>query len=154
MIIIGNLNQMDTQITTYDGEKISIDSFFAIVRNNKKQWICNLDALSPSSKLYNYYLKEKKAFRWTAKNFEENFVPQYINEIKNNPQAMEIISKLIAADKNIFLGCFCENECLCHRSILGGILLGLGCEVKSVDNDCKKFLKYYDMFANIESEVN
>lgn len=59
----------------------------------------------------------------------------------------DILNTKITFDKNknIFLGCFCQNETLCHRSILGVYLELLGYSVVSTSNDMKRFLEYKEL---------
>ena len=43
--------------------------------------------------------------------------------------------------KDILLACFCADEALCHRSILAGLLAGVGADI-----DCGAgYLKYFGM---------
>ena len=44
--------------------------------------------------------------------------------------------------RKIVLGCYCEEEPLCHRSIIAGILLGMGAEIDT----STEYRKYYEMF--------
>ena len=47
--------------------------------------------------------------------------------------------------KRICLVCFCDEEGLCHRSIVGGMLQGAGLEVKGLMRD---YSYYYDWYKN------
>ncbi len=146
MIIVGSFNNVSDKIISYDGEEIFIDEAYGIVRNKKDKYLINLPELAPSDELYSFYVQMKKSFKWTEKIFQEKYVPQYITDLVRNDKAMETLTALIMSNKNIYLACFCENERFCHRSILAGILKGLGADVQSLDTDVGNYLKYYDIF--------
>lgn len=150
MIIVGSLNEISNKIITYDGEEIVVDEGYSIVRNQgNKKYLMNLMELAPSEALFKFYCEKKKKFLWNQKVFEEEYVPRYINELILNDKAMETITKLINSKKVVFLGCFCENENTCHRSILAGIFKGLGASVKSITADINEYNKYYIMYKNL-----
>lgn len=83
-----------------------------------------LPILSPSEKL----LKEAKAIKtdkeWLA--FKRKFRAEL-----NSSEASKVLDLLAALSHqtNISLGCYCENENRCHRSILRELLLERGAEV-------------------------
>lgn len=93
-----------------------------LIRNSKKcKWIPDL---SPQSELFHKYLDLKQR-NWNEQTFQSVFVPTFINNLKCNPKGLEYL-KLLEQEgfnKHIELICFCDHEELCHRSIIGGILL-------------------------------
>lgn len=150
MIIIGSLNEVSNKVITYDGEEVIVDKAYSIVRNQgEKKYLMNLIDLAPSENLFRFYYDKKRKFLWTQKVFDEEYVPRYIQELIDNDRAMEILTFLMSTKEVIFLGCFCENENTCHRSIIAGILYGLGVPVKSLDADVQKYEKYYEMYKKI-----
>lgn len=74
-----------------------------------------LSLVAPSKELIAEFKKEPAS----VKTFER-FSLKYKKEISKSPQARQTIGLLAkVADKlQLFVGCFCENENFCHRSIL------------------------------------
>lgn len=74
-----------------------------------------LPLLAPSAGLVKDYLGEKIA--WSA------FARRYRAEMKSPEcrQMMDVIA-LMSLDRPISLGCFCEDENRCHRSVLRGLI--------------------------------
>ena len=109
----------------------------------------HVPTLSPSKDLFYSYLNWKKAGQWSKAKFELEYVPRFINEMKHNPNAIVILNSLCERSHNedIALYCFCDDESLCHRSIVAGILLGMGADI-ACDKD---YLKYYDWFMNSDN---
>lgn len=96
--------------------------------------------LSPSRNLFWSYLGWKKQDCWNQETFDNVYKPVFLDEIKNNPAAGEWLDKIEQLDKagkNIALLCFCADENLCHRVIIGEILQQRGCNVV-FDRDTKK----------------
>lgn len=88
--------------------------------------------LSPSCNLFWSYLGWKKQGCWNQETFDNVYKPAFINEIKNNETAKEWLNRLEQYDKageNIALLCFCVDENLCHRIIIGEMLKQRGCNV-------------------------
>ena len=124
------------------------DEVWAIVRSmkNKSDKIKQVQALSPSLDLFFKYQRLAKAGEWNEQTFRDIYVPQFLHEIKND-EAYAYLNQLFFADKagkNICVVCFCPNETMCHRSIIAGLLQGVGCNVQTeTGND---YTKYYKMF--------
>ncbi|WP_408095569.1 DUF488 domain-containing protein [Peredibacter sp. HCB2-198] len=81
--------------------------------------------LSPTSDLVAKALKAETEKEWKA------FETKYRAQMKR-PDATHILDLLAALshDTNFSVGCYCENEERCHRSILRKILKERGAEVK------------------------
>lgn len=100
--------------------------------------------LSPSRELFYRYLDWSKSGCWDQNKFDNEYKPTFLNELNNDPNAAAWLEKLAADDragKKIALLCFCPNENLCHRIIIGDILKEKGCNVvldKDIDNNRKK----------------
>ena len=87
-------------------------------------WLPNL---SPGAELVASALKaaaEKDAAGW------KRFVSGYRKEMAV-PEASHLLDLLVAMskDSNFSVGCYCEDEAWCHRSVLRGLLVERGAEV-------------------------
>lgn len=102
--------------------------------------------LSPSPELFARYRQLKKLGQWNKETFDNIYVPIFLKEMTSE-QAINHIKFLVRESKkrNIALFCFCENEIICHRSIVGGILKGYKSDIICPD----EYLKYYEMYINI-----
>ena len=75
----------------------------------------------------------------------------FLSEMRQKP-AKEKLNELYKADragKNIALVCFCLDEQLCHRSIVAGLLQGVGCHVNMRSN--KDYSHYYNLFRSMDN---
>jgi uncharacterized protein YeaO (DUF488 family) len=81
-----------------------------------------LPELAPTAPLVDFALSEP----FTLKRWAE-YDKKYRAEMKN-PAAQHIIATLAAlsAQTNFAVGCYCENEHYCHRSILKDLLADAG----------------------------
>lgn len=122
------------------------DLNFAIVRSmkNPSDWLVQEDLLSPSKNLFYKYLDLKKAGNWNKKSFDEIYVPQFLRELKANKSATDKLNEIysLSKTKSIALCCFCDDEELCHRSIIAGLLQGAGADVVA----SKDYRHYYEMY--------
>jgi uncharacterized protein YeaO (DUF488 family) len=82
--------------------------------------------LSPSLPLMKFGLKSNDQKSWNQ------FVKKFKVEMKK-PEASHALDLLAALSHrtNISLGCYCENENHCHRSILKELLLNRGADLKA-----------------------
>jgi uncharacterized protein YeaO (DUF488 family) len=83
-----------------------------------------LPALSPSQKLVSFALKSRDARSWKV--FERKFRAEM-----REPEAGRLLDLLAALSHqtNLSLGCYCESEDRCHRSILRALLTERGAEL-------------------------
>jgi uncharacterized protein YeaO (DUF488 family) len=84
-----------------------------------------LPELSPSAELVSWALaKPFTPPRWAA------FERRYLAEM-SRPGAQHLISLLVEFSKNtdFSVGCYCENESECHRSVLKQLLIRQGAKV-------------------------
>ena len=83
-----------------------------------------LPTLSPSQPLVSLALKAKDERSW--KTFERKFRAEM-----RRPEATHTLDALAALSRqtNFSLGCYCENEAQCHRSILKKLLAERGAEI-------------------------
>ena len=82
-----------------------------------------LPTLAPSQGLVTMALRAEDQQSW--KRFERKFRAEM-----NNPDAVRVLDLLAAFSHqtNFSLGCYCENEERCHRSILKALLAERGVE--------------------------
>lgn len=83
-----------------------------------------LPMLSPSPELVAFALHSQDERSW--KTFERRFRAEM-----NKPEAARLLDFLAALSHqtNLSLGCYCENEEQCHRSVLKKLLVERGAEV-------------------------
>ncbi|HLJ44827.1 MAG TPA: DUF488 family protein [Bryobacteraceae bacterium] len=86
-------------------------------------WLPNL---SPSQELVNLALHAKNDKDWKA--FERKFRAEM-----KNPEAARLLDVLAALSHqtNFSIGCYCENEARCHRSVLKNLLSEHGAELST-----------------------
>lgn len=124
------------------------DLKYAIMRSVKPMsGVTQVEALAPSWELFKTYRSLSVNNEWNRETFNSIYVPRFIEEMCQQ-RALSVMRKIVHCNSvglNIALACSCYNEDMCHRSIVGGILQGLGCEViKETTND---YLKYYEMWV-------
>lgn len=127
------------------------DHVFAIVRSMKSQspGITQVADLSPSYDLFTKYRTLVKNNNWNASTFASIYVPQFLQEMKQ-PAATQWLNKLYNLDKQgskICLICFCPEEVMCHRSIVAGLLQGVGVNVTTNSNT--DYSHYYKQYQQI-----
>jgi uncharacterized protein YeaO (DUF488 family) len=84
-----------------------------------------LPELAPSAPLVSWALSEPfTPARWAA------YERRYLREIRR-PQARRLIALLAAlsSQTNFSVGCYCEDEARCHRSLLKQMLLEQGAKL-------------------------
>ena len=146
MITIARIGQIDPS---------DYDKAYAIVRSLKSpiRDVEQLPELSPSQDLFYKYLDVKKQGLWGAETFDRIYLPQFLREMCARP-ACDRLNELWRADKagqDIALLCFCTEEELCHRSIVAGLLYGVGCQVRTLNGNGSEYARYYDMYRNIRN---
>jgi uncharacterized protein YeaO (DUF488 family) len=84
-----------------------------------------LPELSPSAAT----VSAAMAGEWSEKKWKK-FVSAYLREM-GTPAATHLIRALAALSHqtNFSVGCYCENESRCHRSLLRDLLIGEGASV-------------------------
>lgn len=125
------------------------DEVWAIVRKMQRPNpnIIQVPALSPSWDLFSKYMDLKNNNNWNAETFRTVYLPQFLNEMHSAEARAELnkLYKLDKAGRNICLVCYCVDETLCHRSIIAGLLQGVGCNVVGVKAD---YSSYYTQYKN------
>jgi len=81
-------------------------------------WLPNL---APSEGLVKMALRAKDERAWST------FVRRYRGELKR-PEVLRVLDLLAALSRttDFSVGCYCEDEARCHRSVLREVLGGLG----------------------------
>lgn len=77
-------------------------------------------------------------------------VPRFLHEIRNNRAAHEAIADIWERDREgqtVLLACYCGKEELCHRSIIAGLLTGLGAQVQT--DTGSDYAEYYRMLRRL-----
>lgn len=124
------------------------DEIWAIVRSLKVKpaYVKQVVELSPETTLFYQYLDWKKKGIWGKHIFLTEYVPAFIEQLtRTKDLVQEKIKELIQKSKSgmhIHLVCFCDDESLCHRSIIIGYLqyLGYGDEIQC-DTDYSFYFK-------------
>ena len=88
---------------------------------------------------------------WLIVRKPDDFLPQFVKELAENPEARALLQTLtdMSRGKNIMLACYCETETMCHRSIIAGILLGMGAEISTE----QEYLNYYKLYQMMKKRV-
>lgn len=88
----------------------------------------HVPVLSPNWQLFKAYRDAAQLGKWNHEWFQEHYVPQFLAQMRRDPEAKKLLNELVekSREKNIALVCFCADESLCHRSIVGGILYNMG----------------------------
>ncbi len=121
-------------ISDYDDVYLIVRSTASLERAKSSllQTATHVPDLSPSKNLFYQYLNWTKDGSWGQATFDNIYRPTFIRELENNPNARLWLDKIKADDaagKKIALLCFCADENLCHRIIVGEILRNEGCTV-------------------------
>ena len=99
--------------------------------------------LAPSPELFRDYRQAFHAGRFGTEYFQNVYVPWFLKDLEKNLEAQERLEYLCqeSRTKRIALCCYCEDESLCHRSIIAGILLGMGAVIETKE----EYRKYFEM---------
>lgn len=124
----------------------SYDEVWAIVRSLKygNPRMRHVPELSPSWSLFKRYMSLREEGNWNENTFQTIYVPQFLKEMRGKAQ-QDLLNELFNTEKHICLVCFCAEEELCHRSIIGGMLQGAGLNVKGLNRD---YSYYFDWWKN------
>lgn len=128
------------------------DEVWAIVRKLKSNPgnFRHVKDLSPSLELLNTFIELRENGEWNKQAFDEIYLPRFLKEIKDNEHARELLYELYdrdASGERIALTCFCDDENICHRSIVAGILQGMDANV--VTKTGNDYSRYYEMYSSL-----
>jgi uncharacterized protein YeaO (DUF488 family) len=107
-----------------------------VINNNMMNWVIvrslrypvnhafHVPLLSPPEDLFYDYLKWRRQGQWTQQKFDEVYVPRFLKYLHDDPLVIAKLNELfkIAQTQDIRIVCFCDNEAMCHRSIIAGLL--------------------------------
>lgn len=121
-------------VASYDKVYLIIRSTTSLTKTKSSILNCSTHVpdLSPSKQLFFQYLNWKRTNEWNHKVFDNYYKPAFLDELRNNANAKNWLTRIKTesdAGEKIALLCFCEDETLCHRFIIGKILRDNGCEV-------------------------
>jgi uncharacterized protein YeaO (DUF488 family) len=86
-----------------------------------------LPELAPSAPLVSWALADP----WTDERWKR-YVREYLREMKQPvPQRIMGMLSALSRESNFSVGCYCENESRCHRSLLRQLLADAGAAMES-----------------------
>lgn len=111
-----------------------------LLRDNIRQEI----RLSPSTGLFRMFLDAEKKGFFDEDWWENIYVPKFRQELLRDEQ-QRLLKEMLrtAKGKSIALCCFCEDEAMCHRSIVMGALQKIADSTGSRDLHCETDYRYY-----------
>lgn len=117
MVILADIRQAAT---------LSCDECWAVTISDKRMLkkAVHVPELAPSWNLFRKVQAAKAEGTWDMRAFREWYVPQFVTEIHNDAaraKLKELVEKSNAG-RRIVLYCFCTDERICHRMVLGKIL--------------------------------
>lgn len=143
MIRVGTIADMNNNISS-----IAICENWMIVRSPDilLPYAKHVPQLAPSEELFRNYRKAFHKGVFNTEYFNDIYVPWFLKDMAYDQEAQKLLKTLCEESKNrdYFLGCYCENEKRCHRSLIAGILLGMGALIDTEPD----YIKYYPMFRN------
>ena len=100
----------------------------------------HVSELSPSKNLFFAYRGWVNQGVWSKSMWNDRYVPFFLGQLRNDEKAKAYLQQLADESKsqNIALVCFCRDEAMCHRSIIGGILYHMGASVE-IEDDYKVY---------------
>lgn len=144
--------KIGSRFKQYDKTKIKQANYRLLMQPNVKV----IDELSPSRELFQFYMSCKNKGTWNGNTFIHKYVPRFIHEIYSEQDSKDRLNELWSLDKQgktILLVCSCQEENMCHRSIIAGLLHGVGCNVISAfGNSISQYDIYYKMYLAKEKE--
>ena len=144
------------RITNFTNSKqYPADAIYAIVRSYKQPipGVKQLAVLSPQSDLFRTYLTLRDHGQWNRTAFNNIYAPQFIADLLAHRPALDCLNDLYNRSKrgeNITLCCYCGDEDLCHRSIIAGLLQGVGAEVITQRN--ADYSMYWTKFQEFKKQ--
>ena len=108
----------------------SVQKLSRTLLNNPK--VKHVPDLSPSKNLFFAYRNWVSQGVWNMSMWDTGYVPIFIEQMRNDEKAKAYLRQLAdeSNSKNIALVCFCKDETMCHRSIIGGILYHMGASIE------------------------
>ena len=92
--------------------------------------VFHVPELAPKESLFKEYRSMVHSGQWNEQALKKCYVPRFLNDIQTSETAMKQLCELVSVsgDKHIRLVCFCPDneEGICHRSIVAGLLFNMG----------------------------
>ena len=119
MLFTGSISNMDA--SKYDEVWVCVRSLGNVKTGGN---VYHVPQLSPSKELFLAYLSWKKQGIWSKEQFDNVYTPQFLKEMES-PEARSYLNLLKEKikTKDIYVCCFCDDESLCHRSLIRRLLL-------------------------------
>ncbi len=142
-----------------------LDEIWMIVRSWKNPVpqigdvpVRHVPELSPSRPLLDTYIASRDKGEWDYEKFTNRYLPCFLAEFNENSAVTEpLLEELCKKDsegKNICLVCFCDDERLCHRSIIAALLKQRGVSVVTeTGDDYTSLLAIYDDITILEKNL-
>lgn len=92
----------------------------------------HLPILSPDTSLFNDYLYWRSHNLWNNATFNTKYRRRFLEQLYSDETALADLVEIGSQSKSgkqIALLCYCKDVNLCHRKILGEVLLNCGLEV-------------------------
>ena len=119
MLFTGSISNMDA--SKYDEVWVCVRSLGNVKTGGN---IYHVPQLSPSTDLFYAYLSWKKQGIWSKDQFDNVYTPRFLKEMESK-EARSYLDLLRdkTKTKNIYVCCFCDDESLCHRSLIRRLLM-------------------------------
>lgn len=135
-----------------DIDKTKYDEIWVIVRSlgnfSVSDNIYYVPQLSPSYNLFHDYRNWVKQGVWCKKQFDEVYRPRFLEEMKSDT-AQQYLNLLRESckTKDILICCFCNDESMCHRSIVKELVEGKSDDEVNIMRS-EKLFKFDKPYAN------
>jgi uncharacterized protein YeaO (DUF488 family) len=119
MLFTGSISNMDA--SKYDEVWVCVRSLGNVKTGGN---VYHVPQLSPSADLFHAYLSWKKQGIWSKDQFDKVYTPRFLKEMESK-EARSYLDLLRdkTKTKNIYVCCFCDDESLCHRSLIRRLLM-------------------------------
>lgn len=148
MILLGSIRDFTEDINKQVDEVWVVTRGKMTLKSRGRQVV--VKELAPSGDLLRKYIWLREQGMWNDETFRSDYVPKYLEEMLTEEARLKLNELYsVSKDKVIYIVCFCHDESLCHRSILGGLMQGVGVEVESVSGGKIDYSKYSDEYTSM-----
>jgi uncharacterized phage-like protein YoqJ/uncharacterized protein YeaO (DUF488 family) len=116
MLFTGSIRDIDP--LKYDEIWVIVRSLGSVKTGGN---IYHIPQLSPSTELFHDYLTWKKQGIWNQQCFNERYTPRFLKEMEKQNEMLNLLRQR-SKEKNILICCFCDNENMCHRSLVKALV--------------------------------
>ena len=117
MLFIGSIKDMAPE--KYDEIWVIVRSLGSVKTGGN---VYHVPQLSPSWELFQDYLSWKRQGLWNKKMFDKEYTTRFMTEMRQQTQLLEVLRKKCVY-QDILLVCFCEDESMCHRSLVRRLVM-------------------------------